>query len=272
MPFPDYDNPPVIETILGVQFERLPGFKNGHLGAFWKTLGSEEWPTVSDAPPLAPQFERFTESAKWAKLGLMLSEDPSTRLQIKNKNGDRMIQVQNGRLHFNWLQQPGRAYPRYETVRDGFLEAWRKFTAFLGEEKLGDLRPNQWEVTYLNHIPKGTVWRTPEDWGFFRPLNGASTVAGIAQGESFGGIWHFVIPEQRGRLHVEWQHGVQPGPGKEEMVVLTLTARGPLEVGSAEIRTILAGLNLGREAIVRSFAKLMTNEANKYWGLKHAGN
>ena len=63
----DYENPPVVESVLGVQFERLRGFKNAHLGAFWTTLDKKEWPVVADAPPLPPQFERFTESAKWAK-------------------------------------------------------------------------------------------------------------------------------------------------------------------------------------------------------------
>jgi len=51
---PDYVNPPVVETILGVQFERLPAFKNAHLGAFWKTLDTREWadvlPNQQDGP------------------------------------------------------------------------------------------------------------------------------------------------------------------------------------------------------------------------------
>ena len=230
VPFPDYEKPPVVETILGVQFERLPGFGNAHLGSFWKAIGTEEWPAVSDAPPLEPQFERFPESRSWAKLGarLTLTQDPSGRLQIKNKDGDRMIQVQNGRLHFNWLGQAGAKYPRYENVREGFVCALERFIGFLAQDNLGDLRPNQWEVTYLNHIAEGTVWNTPNDWGFFRPLGGVPTVDGLVQGESFAGAWHFVIPRQRGRLHIQWQHGLKQEPDRQEMVVLTLTARGPL--------------------------------------------
>jgi hypothetical protein len=85
-PLPDYENPPVVETILGVQFERLPGFRNAHLGAFWKTLNTEEWPEVSDAPPLQPESEQFTESARWAPIGarLMVTQDLSSRTQNKN--------------------------------------------------------------------------------------------------------------------------------------------------------------------------------------------
>jgi len=108
-PFPDYVDPPVVETILGVQFDPLASWRNAHLGVFWKTLNTDDWPNVSDAPPLQPQFERFAESARWAMFGaqLTLTQDPSARLQIKNKAGDRMIQLQNSRLHFNWLGQAG---------------------------------------------------------------------------------------------------------------------------------------------------------------------
>src|SRR5436309_10921680 len=92
-PLPDYTNPPVVETVLGVQFDRLPGFTNAHLGAFWSKLDTNEWPEVADAPPLQPQFERFTEAAKWSRgLQFQLTPIPPGRVQIRNANGDRMIQ------------------------------------------------------------------------------------------------------------------------------------------------------------------------------------
>jgi uncharacterized protein (TIGR04255 family) len=271
---PDYEGPPVVEVILGVQFDRLPTLKNAHLGAFWKSLG-QEWPTVSDAPPLLPQFERFAESAKWSKAvaRVTITSDQASRVRIKNRQADQMIQVQNGRLHFNWLGEGGGKYPHYANVREGFTRALRQFMEFLRGEDLGAFKPNQWEVTYLNHIPQGTVWTKPQDWDFFRPLAGLPTVDGTVQGESFEGEWHFVIPEQRGRLHVNWQHAAKSEPEAKELIVLNLTARGPLEsVEPDAVNAIVEGLNLGRDTIVRSFENLMSDEANKYWGLKHAGN
>ena len=35
-----------------------------------------------------------------------------------------------------------------------------------------------------------------------RPLGGVPTIDRLIEGESFGGEWHFIIPGQRGRLHV----------------------------------------------------------------------
>lgn len=274
-PLPDYKNPPVIETILGVQFDRLPGFRNAHLGAFWKALGSEEWPTVSDAPPLQPQFEQFGESARWAKAGSQVTLAPvqSTRLQIKNRDGDRMIQIQNGRLHFNWLGEKKGDYPRYPMVREGFLRALQLFMDFLTEANAGEFHPNQWEVTYLNHIPRGTVWQTPADWGFFRPLGSLPTIERVGCTESFDGEWHFVIPERRGRLHVQWLHALKAsGDHDGEIIRLTLTARGPVQANADVVRRILVGVDLGRETIVRSFRNLMSDQANSYWGLENAND
>jgi uncharacterized protein (TIGR04255 family) len=274
-PLPDYDNPPVVETVLGVQFDRLPGFKNAHLGAFWKTLDSNEWPAVIDVPPLPLQFERFTEAARWAKgLQLQLTQDPACRLQIKNKSGNRMIQVQNSRLHFNWLGESDAGYPRYEKVRDGFEWVLHQFIEFIGLESVGDFRPNQWEVTYVNHIPQGSVWNTFSDWKFFRLLGSVPTIENLVEAEGFTGEWHFRIPEERGRLHVEWEHRKKAAAEKleQEFVRLMLTARGPVQENEDDVTTILDGLNLGRATVVRSFTNFMSDDANKHWGLKHASN
>ncbi|MEX2214394.1 MAG: TIGR04255 family protein, partial [Phycisphaeraceae bacterium] len=204
---PDYARPPVVETIVGVQFERLPSLKNAHLGAFWRSLDRTEWISVDDAPPILSQFEQFAKTARWGKgLQLHLTQDPATRVQFKAEDGIRMIQVQNGRLHYNWLGKGGAEYPRYEKVRSGFAAVLQSFTDYIAGESLGELRPNQWEVTYLNHITQGTVWKTPQDWNFFKPLAGLPTIPDLVEGESFGGTWHFVIPQNRGRLHIEWKH------------------------------------------------------------------
>jgi uncharacterized protein (TIGR04255 family) len=170
--FPDYIDPPVVETVLGVQFAPLQGLTNAHLGAFWQSLQTDQWPSVSDAELLPPAFEQFDDKARWASGRLRFEITNKCRLQIKNADADRMIQVQNSRLHFNWLKRPGISYPRYETVRREFESTLQDFLQFVNRAKLGELRPDQWEVTYVNQMPKGTVWNDSCDWGFFRLLHG----------------------------------------------------------------------------------------------------
>lgn len=269
---PNYKSPPVVETILGVQFEPIVGLRNAHLGAFWKSLDLREWSDIQDVPPLEPAFERFGEQGQWSGLGLnfRLSQDLSSRLQIKNANSNRMIQVQNGRLHFNWLGEDGSRYERYPVIRAGFQESLQQFQQFLKQEGLGELRPNQWEVTYLNHIPKGTVWNVVADWGFCRLIGELPAHKDLIEPEDFRADWRFTIPNQRGRLHVQWQHAQRSSPDTQEIVVLNLTARGPLGPEGIGVDDVLSGIDLGRQTIVQTFPRIMSDKANAFWGINHA--
>jgi uncharacterized protein (TIGR04255 family) len=267
----DFEKPPVVETILGVQFDELPGMTNGHLGAFWQTLDPSEWTAAADAPPLNSQFEQFTDSGRWGRgLKFQLSQVPASRLQVRNRAGNRMIQIQNGRLHFNWIGEAGDPYPRYENIKTGFESAFDAFCRFATLAEIGPLKANQWEVTYINLIPRGTVWNTPADWNYFSLLAAMPSIPGVVEGESFSGQWHFVIPGERGRLHIEWQHGKKSEEElAEECVRLNLTARGPLTKDADDRAAVLSDLDLGRETIVKTFAALMSAEANDFWGLRH---
>lgn len=265
-----YENPPVVERILNVQFEPLRGMNNGHLGAFWKFLGAE-WSTAKDAPAVEPQFEGFTEEDRWHRVGLTLSmaQAPTIRLQITNADGDRMIQIQNGRLIFNWIKQEGRKYPDYETVRAGFASALSRFQDFANSELLGPVVANQWEITYLNHMARGSVWTSVDDWSFFRPIGSARGIEGMTTLESLSQRCQYLIGDNRGRLHVTWQHAKKNDDG-QEMVVLNLTARGPVPERKSDGGSLLAGLDIGHDAIVQTFVTFMSADANRYWGINDA--
>lgn len=265
-----FKRPPVVETVLSVQFDRLPGLMNAHLGAFWQRRNAE-WPSAADAPPLDEQFEAFGEQSGWNRaIQLKLTQAPSARLQMRNVSGDRMIQVQNCRLDYNWIGMPGQEYPRYRTVRPEFDRVLDEFAALIAEHGLGDLVTNQWEVTYVNHMIKGTVWHDPSDWAdVFSSLLGMPAVPEGMRLEGFGGHWHFEIEPRRGRLHVEIQHAYVGGPeGKEEALAMKLTARGPIDRGKALPAAIGEGLNLGHEVIVTSFEELTSQQAHDYWNME----
>lgn len=129
---PKFDEPPVVETVLNVQFESLPKFKTVHLGLFLSHLG-DEWGNASDAPPLPPQFERFEPVVQWENLGIQfeVTQEIALRMQVRNKANDRMIQLQNGRLSFNWLGETGQGYPSYSKVRPEFEAVLGQFRRFI---------------------------------------------------------------------------------------------------------------------------------------------
>jgi uncharacterized protein (TIGR04255 family) len=266
-PQPTFDLPPVIETVYSAQFEPLPAFRNAHLGAFWQTLG-DEWPEVADAALLPAQNEYFGQEQIWERLGslrLAIHQNAAARIQIRNAKKNRMVQVQNGCLIYNWLQLPGERYPRDRAIRPEFDQMLRRFTDFVSAQKLGEVKFNQWEVTYVNHLPINTVWQTPKDWPSL--FNGLAQPAAEIEGlslESLGGTWRYVIPPNRGRLHVGLQHGrTAEGPAGVEALIVTLTARGPVSDADGGLA---AGISLGHNAIVGTFARMMSDKARGQWG------
>ena len=261
-----FTDPPVVETVLSIQFERLRGLTNAHLGAFWERRKSE-WPQITDAPPLDEQFETFGKQPGWNKsIHLKFTQAPAARLQMKNKAGDRMIQLQNCRLDYNWIGQSKQEYPRYATVRLQFDKVLDEFAKLVAEHNLGDLVPDQWEVTYVNHMLQGTVWNEPAEWAtVFNSLLGSVIAPRETRLEGFGGHWHFEIEPQRGRLHVLLQHANVGDREKKEALVMKLTARGPVEKEKDRGLAIDDGLNLGHEVIVTSFEALTSQRAHDYW-------
>jgi uncharacterized protein (TIGR04255 family) len=262
-PQPKFERPPVIETVLGVQFDRLTEFSTAHAGWFWKTglPPEEEYVTAKDAPRLDDQMERFGEERVWSPMpGLRVRPSEPERVQIVNRRGDRMVQIQDSRFIYNWRKKDT-GYPSFEVLLPEFrvkLQAYRQFAEQAG---LGQLRLNQWEVTYVNHLLINDLWTSPRDWqqivsGFFAPRT-----PDYGEFESFSGEWHHVLGRNRGRLHVAFRHGRVSTDGPE-MIVLTLTARGPVD-GEYDWES---GVDLGHDAIVRTFANMTSPEAHRHWG------
>lgn len=265
---PYFENPPVVESVLGFQFDPLPGLNNAHLAMFWQTLGEDAWPQINDTQLIQTVFERFGEEHKWVDRvrKLKLSSETSARLQMMNASSDRMVQLQNGRLHYNWRKQgPFDPYPRYAAVRSEFDAVHRAFEEFVRQRDLGALRMNQWEVTYVNHIDQGELWQSPSDWHRVLPSLLGSGPKGL-KFEGLGGSWHFELEPRLGRLHISLQLGKRTEEPEGEVIRLDLTARGPME--EEEGLDLDRGLNLGHEMIVETFVAITSEEAHRHWSRK----
>lgn len=266
---PSFEHPPVRETVLGVQFDTLPNFTIAHLGAFWKRLG-KEWSEVEEAPFLESQFEEFTETGRWKVAPkLTVSARMKARIKIANRSRDRMVQLQNGRFHFNWMGSTGDDYPRYKAVKPEFEELYSQFRQFLSDEGIGALTENQWEVTYVNPIPQGDLWRSVREWQeVFLPASAVpASVGGTVIWSTNGEITYDIEPAI-GRLRVQYQHARKAANEGPEMLVISLTARG--SVGkSGGIQSAIEGLDIGRKAIVQGFYGLTSQRAHESWGEIH---
>lgn len=273
---PEFSNPPVVETVLGVQFDPIEGFGTVALGAYWKTLDSQ-WSTVEDALPIADQFEeagRAGQIRHALNLQMVLGSQPSTspystRLRISNAANDRMIQVQNTRFHFNWIGHRADVAPAYLHFRESMEEFESRlahFSQFLNDESLGKILPNQWEITYVNHIPKQDLWETPGDWPGIIELLGDAEVsqAGLSL-ERFSGDWTYSICDHEpARLHVHLEPKVNTKDPAKEVLEIRLTARGPLR-NETDV-SLQDGLTVGHDAIINGFVALTTQKAHASWG------
>lgn len=178
-----------------------------------------------------------------------------------------MIQVQNGRFLYNWLGEPDSEYPSYDFVRPEFDEHWnlfREFFTYQSDQYV--IQPNQWEVVYVNHLPRGEVWNDltdlPEALTFLKQPELENLK--ITQ-EHISGQWRFEISSQKGRLYLTLNMKVNDKG--VPCVVMTFTARGPIvEKGM----TLDDGLRIGHTTITSAFDRFTSEKAKQCWGVQYA--
>jgi uncharacterized protein (TIGR04255 family) len=264
---PDFSDPPVVETVLSVQFDRLAPARTAHFGLYWNEV-HERFPKTEERGELPPAVERFPDlSASGVGIQFEAFEAPPTpRFWFTNELGTELIQVQRDRFIKNWRKaEEAGLYPRYETVKEGFDRDFSSFRDFASRYQLGGVRVNQCEVTYINHIVAGRGWSTHADiekvFTVWRQPH--SAYPGPAQDLTFHA--RFLISDTSGapvgRLHASLQPVLRVSDAIP-MFVLNLTARGQIGEG-------IDFFDLGREWIVRSFKELTTPDMHAIWGIRN---
>ena len=256
--FADFKNPPIVEAVLGMQFERLP-LNIAHVGWLWARYLQSEFPHVLSAPPLQDVVENFSDERTWIQPQIQLTrgvEAGRLRHQFHTDDEERMVQVQDSRLIYNWRKRQG-SYPSYDKLEPEFFRHLASFEDVLASAKVPRLAPNQWEVVYVNYIPRGELWNSVSDWptifpGFYIPAN--------AKLDSFSGAWSTIIGANEGKLHVELKHARVEGNG-QEVIRFQLTARGPV----AETAKLPERFEVGHRSIVTAFTEMTSDFAQEYW-------
>lgn len=263
---PDFAFPPVVETVLSVQFEPLVDFRAAHFGLLWDRI-RDRFPKTEERAELVPVIERFP-STTLPGVGIRLEpleNVPLPRVWFANADGTELVQVQRDRFIKNWRKTgDGDRYPRYEAVKARFDADFLAFQEFLREQGLGEVQVNQCEVTYVNHILPGP------NWAEHGQADQVFSCWRMPEGDFPGGLEEvsfqasFVIPGEdgapAGRLHAH-AHPALRSADHGKIFVLNLTARGQIGEGTAFHDT-------GRAAIVRSFRALTTPAMHAAWGLQ----
>lgn len=264
---PNFENPPIIETVLSVQFETIPAFSTRHFGLFWEKVRNR-FPDTKDYPALPPIIEKQQDSALTARMRFEAVDSLTPqRLWFVDQQNTEMVQLQNDRFIKNWRGTDGNEYPRYAaSIKPAFERDYAEFKRFIAEQGLGEIKINQCEITYVNHIIAGdgwddlgevekifSIWKKPEE--------------DMLPGKAEDYAWRSRYPildsnldsnkEWIGRLHVDIQPALRIEDNKP-MYAMTLTARGMC--GSD-----FEFFDIGHESIVKSFKNLTTPHMWKIW-------
>ena len=152
-----FEKPPVVETVLGVEFPPIQGWGVQHFGLLWSRI-RERFPKFEQQAPIIPVS---SVPAIQFQLG-----SPPVRGWYIDRSETRVMQVQFDRFNYNWRERPGNErYPLYATLRPEFEAEWMHFLRFLQENDLAVPTPTQASVTYINHIPRGSGWSSANELG-----------------------------------------------------------------------------------------------------------
>jgi uncharacterized protein (TIGR04255 family) len=249
---PDYERPPIDEVVLGVQFHRMLGFSQAHVGLIWNEI-RDRYPRTEDQPPivqLAP--------GQLPMLPITLGGSGLFRVWMISGDDTRVLQVQNDRILHNWRRRGAAKYPRFEQLVKEFTEQFNRFERLIGPCALEGL-----EVTYINWLPgqRANEFFLPartRRWS--DPLMHRSPSAfqwssqhGVGQGNE----------EDIGTLSIACNSAARPLPPPPTTgTQFTLTFNAPVQSGTA-VRKLM---ETGRDLIVRSFTDLTTKSAQESWG------
>ncbi len=131
---PDFLKPPVVETVLGVEFAPLAGWDIRHFGLLWG-LWQDEYPNFQVQPPLPPTEQPSPESefARNVIVSILGIAGPSVRAWYIDASETQLLQIQEDRFIHNWRKVLGsEVYPHYdESIRPAFESQWMRFTEYL---------------------------------------------------------------------------------------------------------------------------------------------
>ena len=252
---PSYRKPPVNEVVCGMRFQILEKFRIPYVGLLWDRF-RKDYPIVQHAPPVAS-----TKGEIQIDLATGL---PLPRTWFISEADDQLIQFQFDRFYYNWRRRR-EAYPRYHHVISNFENVLDTIASFLEEYELGELKPVECELSYINHIPKGLEWNSIDDL----PRIFSDFVWRIVNGRFLPSparvSWQaeFPLPEKKGHLTVSLKQAIRI-EDKVPLFVFELTSRGLGE--SAKKNDIREWFDVAHEWIVRGFDDLTTLEAQKiFW-------
>ena len=258
---PDFQDPPVDEVVLGIQFDPPHSYTSVYASKIWD-LYRAEFPKVIEVPRLEPQFEIFGGNAP---PGINFNFGPPPlrgRLWFLSEDESHLIQFQEDRLFLNWRKRPNglteQPYPRYEQIAAAFRHSVELLNNLFVETFGNGLQITQAEAAYINNVPG----KAPSDVGkTFTFLQ-----AGSLNLEGYATTLVETLHDQAGKPLARAYYELQSFIGQDgsNLARFNLTVRGK-PAGTA-IEDSFRFVDFARENIVSKFCEMTTPEAHENWG------
>jgi len=262
----DFEKPPLIEVVHGVQFKPL-NLSIIDPGRFYKRI-SDRYPQVQAREPLAPVREAFGPASFMHGVRFQMAQAAEMpRAWFISQDNARIVQLQRDRLLYNWrLVDQGAPYPRYPAMLEEFSRLHDELNTYAVSADLGTTSPDQVELTYISHFfPRDDSAEAPNPASVLRIWN-----------DELGPEWSSPIEDVNFnvRYHIMGSNGAPIGriyaslttllssDGKR-LLQLELTARGTPE--SADWTGVTGFLELAHEQIVQCFLGITTPAAHAAW-------
>lgn len=259
---PAYENPPVIETVLGIGFEPVRGITSAHWGAFWQEHLRSEYPQVEEKP----RQELFSGSSGSSNRRV---ESPA-RLWFWHTTREHVVQLQADALLLNWLRAKGSTYRPYAERKARLQAHWQAASSFLQTQLQQAPQATGVLVLYVNHVP------VDPSLGVVGSLS--SFFRGWAS--QYRDSWLPEAATAEIRLRFPFSSGESHGSDQAEILDVLLSqvaddqqrvfwrfelaARQPVSEDRWE--SIEEALDTSHERVVRGFTDLTTPNAHQQWG------
>lgn len=251
---PSYDEPPVNEVAVSLQFSNILPIRGVDLGAIAAHF-ADEYPAVEEHPPVPPIV--LSGPAFNFSMG---SEFDLPRLWFVNDESTRLVQMQRDRIGVNWRRaNPDAGYPRYGAlVRPTMIDAFSRLRIALRDLKIAEPTIEAIELTYVNPIELGDELQVLD---VLRPWSGELGPELGADPDGFNLRLTFAIEELSGRMFVDASEVTRSDDGRR-VLLFNLMVRAPVD---GPFEEALKGVDIARAWIVKGFTSMTTPAMHKLW-------
>ncbi|HEY9833365.1 MAG TPA: TIGR04255 family protein [Stenomitos sp.] len=251
----DFDDSPLVETVLGVEFSPLQQWQTPHFGLFWHEIKAE-YPRFEVQPPVG-NLNVISIGVLEIPVRCWFYDEPQTKL----------IQVQNNRFFYNWRNYFNKTqYPRYENNKAVFKTEWLRFYNFLIANQFESPQIQHCELSYVNHIEKGKGWESLADLPDVIPyFSGGFSKNFLPVPDVIALNVFYSIPDIGGRINIQVQPAIRQDDGKE-IIQLQLSAIGLPT--SSDIDGMIEWFDLAREYINHSFVDFTSPKMHGIWKMR----